>query len=266
MRFQSRAWSSWCRSRRSSTAPTTRIAPRSTTPRACRPSSRASTSMLSSGRTRCASSRASRARSSRARMPERPVSGGQHGKDRRRRPPVDRDPTRPRFSARIPRRHPAQQAFATHGISLAVEYDHGAVGKRIDLLPMATLGFAIEAFGLQHGIHGRRARAVGFAGKQRREVFRILAAAFETWPMPGGQRRHFVEEKQFGVAVTPYLAMALVEFEPAADPLPRHPAALSKSLVGTMQTPAAVAHEQPARRRRESVSYTHLTLPTKRIV
>jgi len=75
-----------------------------------------------------------------------------------------------------------------------------------------------------------------------------LTPAFEAGPVTGGERGHLVEKKQFAIAVAPHLAVAIVEFETAADPLLRRPAPCAKLVVPIVQSPAAIAHEQSARR------------------
>ena len=65
--------------------------------------------------------------------------------------------------------------------------------------------------------------------------------------MAGGERRHLVEEEQLAVALAPYVAMAVVEFEIAADPLLGCPTPCAELLGVIMQPAAAIAHEQSAR-------------------
>ncbi len=142
-----------------------------------------------------------------------------------------------------------QQAVAAHGEGLTLAHDHGAVGQRVDVAPVRALGFAVEPFGVQDFVHRRRARALGLAGEQRGETLGILAPAFEAGPVAGGQRRHLVEEEQFGVAVAPDLAMAVVEIEPAADPLLRRPAPRRELALVVVNAPAAIAQQRAARGR-----------------
>ena len=72
--------------------------------------------------------------------------------------------------------------------------------------------------------------------------------------MAGGERRHLVEEEQLAIAVAPDRAVAIVEGELAADPLPRRLAARPQRACLVMQTAAAIAHEQSARRAREQMA------------
>ena len=97
----------------------------------------------------------------------------------------------------------------------------------------------------------RRAAALGSLNAslpEAGESLRILAPAFKARPVPGGERGHLVEEKQLGVIAAPDVALAALEIQHAADPLPRRPAALGQLSVVGVDAPAAVAHEQAARR------------------
>jgi hypothetical protein len=113
---------------------------------------------------------------------------------------------------------------------------------------VTALGLAGETLGVQTFVHRGGASARLSAREQRGELFRLLAPAFEAGPVTGGERGHLVEKKQFAIAVAPYLAVAIVEFETAADPLLRRPAPCAKLAVPIVQSPAAIAHEQSARR------------------
>ncbi|HEY4983353.1 MAG TPA: hypothetical protein VII24_15765 [Pseudolabrys sp.] len=109
---------------------------------------------------------------------------------------------------------------------------------------------------MQGRIH-RRGAGVGvgrLAGKQRRKILGVLAPAFEARPVAGSERRHLVEEEQLAIAVAPDRAVAIVEGELAADPLPRRLAARPQRACLVMQTAAAIAHEQSARRAREQMA------------
>ena len=112
-----------------------------------------------------------------------------------------------------------------------------------------ALGLAVEPFGVQDFVHRRRAGALGLAGEQRGETLGILAPAFEARPVAGGERRHLVEEEQFGVTVAPDVAMAVFEIEPAANPLPRRPAPRRELALVGVNSPAAIAHQRAARGR-----------------
>ena len=111
---------------------------------------------------------------------------------------------------------------------------------------MRALGRADQPLGVKHGVHRRCRRALLLARKQQREAFGILAPAFETRPVPGGKSGHLVEEEQLGVAIAPYGAMAVVEFELAANPLPRRPVPPAEFFLVIVQLPAAIAHQRPA--------------------
>jgi len=148
----------------------------------------------------------------------------------------------------IDRRRPAQQTVPPHGEGVSIKRDHRAVGKAVDLAAVHALGLAVETLGVQTFVHRGGAGARLPAREQRGESFRLLAPAFETRPVTGGERRHLVEEEQFGVAVAPDVAVAIIEVEAAADPLLRRPASRAKLAVLIVQAPAAIAHEQSARR------------------
>jgi hypothetical protein len=77
------------------------------------------------------------------------------------------------------------------------------------------------------------------------EGLRIRPPALETRPMPGRQRGHLVEEKQFGVAGSPYGPMTAPECERAADPLFRRPAPGQKPPLAVVDAAAAITHEKP---------------------
>ncbi len=80
------------------------------------------------------------------------------------------------------------------------------------------------------------------------EIDGVPAAAFEAGAVPSRERRHFVEEEELSVVAAPDVAMPVLEFEHAADPPPRRPAPTGEELVGGVNFPAAIAHEEPARR------------------
>src|SRR3984893_5330165 len=76
----------------------------------------------------------------------------------------------------------------------------------------------------------------------------ILAAALEAWPMPARERGRLVEKEQLGVEAAPDVALAALEVEHAADPLPRRPAPRRERLGVGVESPAAVAEQRAARR------------------
>ena len=127
-------------------------------------------------------------------------------------------------------------------------------GSFADAAAMHALGLAGEPLAMQHRVHSGGGRALFLVGKQRGEMLGVLAPAFEARPVAGGERRHLVEEEQLAIALAPDLAMAVVEVELAADPLLRHPAPAAQFAPCVMQPPAAIAHEQPARRARKQMA------------
>jgi hypothetical protein len=89
---------------------------------------------------------------------------------------------------------------------------------------------------------------------------RICAPALEARSVTGGERRRLIEKKQFGVRASPDLTLAAFEFEQAANPLPRRPAAAGqRSRIG-VETATAVAREQAARRYRGKLAERRYTI------
>ena len=72
--------------------------------------------------------------------------------------------------------------------------------------------------------------------------------------MPGRQRGRLIEKEQLGVEPAPDVAMAALEVEHAANPLPRCPAPRRQRLRIGMETPAAIAQEQSACRHSSKVA------------
>ncbi len=142
---------------------------------------------------------------------------------------------RPRLA--VARRRPAQQPLARARRRLAAERDHRAVGQAVDLCAGARAwpcrrDARRAAPRPSLGAVARCACRENSAAKR----LRVLAPAFEARPVTGGERRHLVEKEQFAVAVAPHLAMAVVELEPAADPLPRGPAARAELALAVSAT------------------------------
>ena len=92
--------------------------------------------------------------------------------------------------------------------------------------------------------HAQPARFTPFAGKG----FGLLAAAFEAGTVPCCKRRRLVEKEQFGIKPAPDVAVAPPEIEHAEDPSPRYPAPRRQRLCRSVKAPAAITHEQAARR------------------
>src|SRR6478609_8058877 len=122
---------------------------------------------------------------------------------------------------------------------------------------MPPLGAAIEPLGVQHQVH-----LIGAGSSQklkrplprRSKRFRILAPAFEAGPVASGERGHLVHKKQLGVIAAPDVALAALEIQHAADPLPRRPAPAGQLLVVGVEASAAIAQEQAARGRSEQLA------------
>src|SRR6185295_14266797 len=79
------------------------------------------------------------------------------------------------------------------------------------------------------------------------EGLRVGAPAFEARTVASRERGDLVEEEQLGVVAAPDVALASLEVQDAADPLPRRPAPVSQGAVVAMKLAAAIAEQQPAR-------------------
>ena len=142
--------------------------------------------------------------------------------------------------------------FAANGEGiLSGEGDENAVRQLVDVAAVPPFGAAVEAFGVQNVVHRRRAGARPVAGKFQREVGCFLAPALEAGPVPGRERGHLVEEEQFGVVAPPDIALAALETQHAADPLPAGMAALAERAIVAMEFAAAIAEQRSARLARE---------------
>ena len=156
-------------------------------------------------------------------MPLRPVAGGKHGQDRRRRQHIDDRCGNPPLAGVIAGRRPAQQFVATHRERPLLQRENRAIGQIVKFAPVAALFTPIETLGMQPPVHllGTRPRAqLKGVLPAPGERLRVIAAALKTGAVAGRKRCHFIEEEQFGIAVAPNLAMAILEIEPAANPLP----------------------------------------------
>jgi hypothetical protein len=114
---------------------------------------------------------------------------------------------------------------------------------------MPTLAAAIETFGMQHAVDfgsARRRPAPGRRSEGGGERIRVCAPALEAGTVTGGERGRFVEEEQLGIAPSPYVAMASLEFEPAANPAARDPSPHAEGAIIAMETTAAIAEEKTA--------------------
>src|ERR1700722_11338592 len=142
-------------------------------------------------------------------------------------------------------------AIAAHRISFAAERDESAVGQCIDVAPVQALAAPAQAFAVQHLVHlggiGPLGKPAGHAPCLGKGL-RLFAATLETGPVAGGQRGRLVEKKQLGIKAAPNVALASLEFEHAANPLPRLPAPCGQRLGISVKPPAAVAEKGAARR------------------
>jgi len=100
---------------------------------------------------------------------------------------------------------------------------------------MSAFCLAVLAFVVKYPIHRAGRCAVLLARKQLCEELGVAPTTFKTWPM---------------TVATPHIALAILEFEDAAYPLPRRPTPAGQGPVGGMNLAAAIAHQGAARRRR----------------
>lgn len=159
---------------------------------------------------------------------------------------------------------PAQRLAAAHRIGIAAVRNHGAVRQPGKLfcgydrcLPTRRQPLLMQP--LVDLRCARRGNAEGHA-EAPDEVPGPLAPAEEAGPMPGRERGHLVQEKQFGPAgFAPRLVAALpvaahrhaphiAEFADADDPGLQRPAFFQQRLRFGVMDDAAIAHEQPALR------------------
>jgi hypothetical protein len=108
----------------------------------------------------------------------------------------------------------------------------------------------IQALGVKRTIHRAGRRALPLVQKQLCEEFGIAATTFKTWSMPCRKSCYFIEEEQFRVVATPHIALAILEFEDATDPLPRCPTSARNRPIGGVKLAATIAHQCSARRSR----------------
>ncbi|MGB8243568.1 MAG: hypothetical protein WCF76_06690, partial [Pseudolabrys sp.] len=97
---------------------------------------------------------------------------------------------------------------------------------------------------MKRSIHCIGRRASPFAGKQMCEELGVAATTFKTRPMARCKSRHFVEEKQFRVEAAPYIALAILEFEHATDPLPGCPASAGQRPIGGVKPATAITQQR----------------------
>ena len=108
----------------------------------------------------------------------------------------------------------------------------------------------LETFAMQHSsisAHGAAAKPARLAPCLGKSLG-IFAAALEARPVTSRERSRLVKKEQLGVVTAPDVALAALEVENAADPLPRRPAPRRQCLCVGVKAPAAVAEQRPARR------------------
>ena len=133
---------------------------------------------------------------------------------------------------------PAQKMAASDSKGFPVQRYHCAVGQYVDAAPTGAFGLVIQALGVKRLIHGAGRRALRLAGKQLCEKFSVATTTFKTWPMARRKSGYFIEEEQFRVVAAPHIALPILEFENATDPLPRYPTAASQRPVGGVKLAA----------------------------
>jgi len=106
---------------------------------------------------------------------------------------------------------------------------------------VAALGLSIEPLGVKNFIHRHCRCAPLLVRKQKRKPLGVLAPALETGPVTHSEGRHFIEEKQLGIAIAPDLPVAVVERELATDPGAVDPTARAQFPLCVMQPPAPVS-------------------------
>jgi hypothetical protein len=109
---------------------------------------------------------------------------------------------------------------------------------------------AVEALRVQNAIDLGSARPmieIRTMRPQPGKSFRLFPAAFETGPVTGGKRGHFVEEEKLGVVLSPHIAMTSVEFQAAADPGATDVPPFAQGPIVAMKSSAAVSQQGPAR-------------------
>ena len=116
------------------------------------------------------------------------------------------------------------QALANTPAHAVTEEVRGCVGDEL-LEERAADWLPQEGGQRQHLLAGAAQRRVGLrdaevAEQRERKRLRVLPPAFEARSMACGEGSRLVEKEQFGVAAAPDLAMTILEFQPAANPLP----------------------------------------------
>jgi hypothetical protein len=80
-----------------------------------------------------------------------------------------------------------------------------------------------------------------------REPQKVRPAAFGAGPVPGGERCHFIQKKQLGIAPPHHLPPPAAKFADAANPPPRRMAPVQRPRRRIMNASAPVAHHRSAR-------------------
>src|SRR4030081_1305618 len=193
-------------------------------------------------------------------MPAWSIAACERGQDGGRSKDVGCASARTRSPPRVTRRRPPNQARPAHRdnvVGRIRQRKKGAVGQIVDRQPMSAFRAAVETLGVAHAVALGRAgndAAPVPASKGAGEGLRIRPTALEAGTMAGGERGRLIEEEQLGVAFAPDVAVAALEFKPAADPAARDPAPCAERAVVAVEAPAAVAEKKSARRIRKEIA------------
>ena len=156
-----------------------------------------------------------------------------------------------RVSSLVTMRPPSKYLARSLDEELSLMSEHRTIWKGFPLHSGAALISAIQPFSMQYLVHFTcpgpfqiAARALPCLGK----CYSRLPPALKARAMASGKCRYFVEEEQFSIALTHYLAMTAFEFQNTGDPLFAGPATGWMQFAGCriVDAPAAIAHKSAA--------------------
>lgn len=166
----------------------------------------------------------------------------------------------------IPAEAPWQSQSGSECKYPCIGHDCRAVGKLADLVLLQRWLLAGDGvpFGVQQAVDLRR-RCSGKTvapGEEPLEISRSVAPAIEAGPVARSQRRHLVEEEEFGPACSPGRTVAphrlpprsVRVFQCADDPRFGRPPSRKKRLRRWIVNDAAIACEETPRRRRDDLT------------
>ena len=131
-----------------------------------------------------------------------------------------------------------------NGVSAAIARDHRPVRQVAESRPPERFAPVLDPFAMEHFVH--RSHVARSAGESSDKGFRRLPPALEARAVAGGESGRLVEEKELGVISSPNVAMTILEFANADEPVLVLPPAATERLIVAMQPPAAVAHHPSA--------------------